>query len=179
MTMKIYNQTLDDVARELIAASKDHARGFLVIAKKVITLASNWEPYKKEAGGLDCSSWLRGLLGERCGVEFFDARLRGIEAIGSSALRTWSDEAVVWVGSRKWSEADRRRFVKESEGDRVGRVGANGPPISHANAVRVAKKLKLYKSQHHTKVCANCTKLLDEVERLRAALAAAAPVAAE
>jgi hypothetical protein len=78
-------------------ALADAATGPLLIASEVVSLASHWETVKEEAGGLDCTAFLRHHLGPGRGLAYFAARHDAVKALGEASRRTMHHEVAVWI----------------------------------------------------------------------------------
>lgn len=89
--------TLEHKARRWQKALADAATGPLIVAAEIVTLSENWAGYRGEAGGRDCTTWLRDTLGRGKSLAWFTQRHNAVEALGEASRRMMHHEVAVWV----------------------------------------------------------------------------------
>lgn len=112
----------------------DEATGPNVIAHDVMRLAEQWDEYRDEAGGVDCTTWLRTTLRPGLGVSFWQARVHAIETLGRAAITRIHHQVAVRV-VRTVRDAAKREEVKMAL--LQGARSQHGTPLAPAQAYRV------------------------------------------
>jgi len=82
------------------AALRSADTGPLVIAEDVLQIAGEWERYRVEARGLDCTSWLRKELGRGRSLAFFERRAHAVKVLGEACRRVLHHDVAVWIAGR-------------------------------------------------------------------------------
>lgn len=157
---------LGEKASRWKTAMRDRDTGPLVIAKEVVELAADWESYRQEAGGLDCTTWLRTQAfrpGE--GLAWWRTRADAAVALGEASRRYMHHDVATYiyrtVPKDKWDEVKMAlmRGAKEQ----------NGMPMKLTQARRVIGTIIKRKSVK--RACVRCA----ELEKVLAAHGLKAP----
>lgn len=157
---------------------KEYANGPLVIAPKIVALASEWtDGVGKELGHGTYTSWLRSVFG--FDEAFFRDRARALKTLGRVALKVYDDRAAVYVAGIQ--DDDRRaELLKACVSEWNSRRGAVGfvsgdatyPPLTKPKVACIRRRL--WDEQPEKKRAESWkqerAELLAEIARLRARL---------
>lgn len=124
--------------------------GPLQISKEIVDLASHWETYRAQCGGLDCTSWLRKNLGAGHGLAFFRRRATAVDQLGE-AIRRWMDHEVACYVASKVPTSIRGPVLSELF---AATTDNNGIPLTRGQATPIISRLLGVVSQ--PKKCAKC-----------------------
>lgn len=89
--------SLADKTKEWKRILGDAARGPLVVATDVVSIANHWDEYAAEAGGLSITGWLKKTLGAGRNLAWFERRAKAVRVLGEAARRNLHHEVAVWV----------------------------------------------------------------------------------
>lgn len=146
-------------------AMNDAATGPLVIAKEIVQLGDNWGAYKKEAGGLAYTAFLRRHVGK--GLKFFQSRAKAVDILDESARRYIDHEVAIWVVGcvTETHMAEVKAMLHREYKAR------NGHPLTKTQAVPLVRKITGVHPRVHT--CANCRTLEARIRELEGVSTAA------
>ena len=155
---------LGQKAKEFRQALAQVDTGPLILAPKVIALASEWSEYEAEVEGLAINGWLRRELGAGKTLAWFKRRAEAVDKLGESVRRTLHHEVAVrilgTVPENRWAE-----IVAALQRARL----KNGHcALSPKQADKVIRELLGRAPQ--VKICARCSALEAEIEALKAKL---------
>lgn len=128
--------SLADKTKEWKRILGDAARGPLVVATDVVSIANHWDEYAAEAGGLSFNGWLKKTLGPGRGLAWFECRARAVRNLGEASRRYLHHEVAVWVSGN----------VSPADYDKAKRVlfhaarAQNGNPLTLAQARPLLQK---------------------------------------
>lgn len=156
MVQKIeFHETLADKAKRWGRALVDEATGALTIASEIVKLSEEWETFRAEAGGVDCTTWLRKEVSRGRGLPFWHARAEAVAALGESVRRFMHHEVAVWLKNKTLSDEqlERAKFILKSE----MRKNAN-KPLNRMQAHRALRDV-LGITPAKSRVCERCQEL--------------------
>jgi hypothetical protein len=149
-------ENLERVGRRLRDVLGNAATGPLVASSDVMRLADEWEDrWKAEAGGIDCTTWLRKTLGAGRSLGWFERRHRAVASLGEAIRRTIHHDVAVWL-VQTFPESDwQRAKLTLMRGCRA----QNGNPLTLPQARRIVAKTLGVTLGRGAKPCARCTEL--------------------
>jgi hypothetical protein len=150
---------LNDLATRLKNAVTTGATAPLIVSEDVARLADQWDDYREEAGGVDCTTWLKKICGVGRDLAWWMMRHSAVEALGEASRRVVDHTVAVWITRmRRAPDLEKVMFVLRREQKRN-----HGIPITKKMAVTVLRAEKLIAPAQH-KTCDRC-KLLEKVIR--------------
>ncbi len=153
---------LNDFVTRTRAAMAASDSGPLIVARDVMAIADNWERYKEEAGGLDCSRFLTSTFGAGRGLAYFANRVEAVAFIGESARRTLHHQVAIYILNNVSKE-----FVAEVLSALTRERKKNGGnALSPAQAKPVIEAITGTKQRAY-RTCSKCVKLEAELAKLR------------
>lgn len=154
---------LQALAKRLRATMNASASGPLMVAGEVVEIAANWDNFRSEADGKDCTTWLRSEVGPGCGLPFFEARHRATVALGRQNAQRLHHEAAVWLVG---NVPEQYRLPVMSDCHKLYRDPKrnNGACVTRAQMKRIADKVMERVPQH--RVCERCKRLEEQVRQM-------------
>ncbi|MFA5802957.1 MAG: hypothetical protein WC911_10895 [Thermoleophilia bacterium] len=133
-------------------ALKDADTGPLRIAADVVKVGEDWETWRSEAGGADCTTWLRSEFGKGRGLAFFRRIDAAVVKIGEHCRRTYNWQTACYVAQNV--PADKLDDVKSAI--RFATKGNGGMPLSYVQGQLVVRGILKKTVKHKSHTCDRC-----------------------
>lgn len=174
---------------EIAECLKDGKTGPTRAASRVMRLAIDWEvKYRKQVGGIACTTWLRRRLGRGVNLTFFEKRHLAAEHFGGQRGRAlfMDHSALLWAYSvfkagdedvkvKDDKVKDDKQKQKAATNRKAFDAGLDArwlenvkQPLSLAQTKLVFEKVVGKAPTRAKAACLNCVALQAEVDRLRA-----------
>jgi len=134
------------------AALSDAATGPQRIAAEVVSLANDWERYREEAEGQDCTTWIRKTI-PPYNLARFQRLMNSANKLGDYAKRALHHQAVIFVANGV--PAPKLEQVKTALIRKYRESGNNPVTLCQAHRI-VARELD---KKAKPKVCKGCLRL--------------------
>ena len=140
-------------------AADDAATGPLIVAQEIVELGKEWKAYRKEAGGLRYTAFLKRYVGHP--LCFFKARAEAVEILGEAARRYIHHDVAQWIVgcvTEEYLEEVKQMLHRES-------AARGGHPLTAAQAKPLVIKI-IGKSTAKPKRCRRCAALEARIREL-------------
>ena len=152
------------IASRLKATMNASASGPLLVAEEIVGLSQNWENYRTQADGKDCTTWLTTeVTHPGQGLAFFAIRARAVKVLGGRAnVHRLDHYAAVWLARDNIPEGYRVGIMTEVH--RLYRGRNNGSCVTKGQVVRIAARIM--KKVPTARVCQRCLALEAQIKKM-------------
>jgi hypothetical protein len=152
-------EQLSTIGARLRSTMNASAAGPALVAQEVVRLGNKWDDYRDEAGGADCTTWLKKHVTGSKGLAWFERLNAAVETVGRGHANRMESEATLWVGQSL--AAAHRPTVLERVSKQYRKNNSSCVTIWQVR--RLAAE---FLSPRKAKVCVRCQQLEDAIVAL-------------